>query len=362
MRINLRKDFFPGSDLELATYGNMKITAFKFPSGVEALTVENTKGFFTILPFKGQQLWELHFAGQDLSMHTTIKQPVPTPNLLDSYGGFLYHCGITACGVPQADDDHPQHGELHNITYDNAYIICDEDEKGRYIAVGGDLEYNLAFRYHYIFSPEVRLYENDTKITLTVAIENKRNSPFEYMYLCHINFHPIDGAELIYSAPYDKEHIIVHKIIAPSVPKEQADKLMAYMEKVQENPVIHHKVGDPNAKFDPEICMTVKYKADENGRAYTMQYKRGEGACYVDHPLADLPLSTRWISRTDNEDSMGMILPATSEHLGRSYARRKGTMKILGPREKTVFSIDTGWMNDSDAAILADKIETINKQ
>jgi len=361
MRINLRKDFFPGSDLDLLVYGNMKITAFKFPSGVEALTVENTKGYFTILPFKGQQIWELHFNGQDFSMQTTIKQPVPTPNLLDSYGGFLYHCGVTACGVPQADDDHPQHGELHNITYDNAYIRCDEDEKGKYIAVGGDVEYNVAFKYHYIFSPEVRLYENDTKIIITISLENKRNTPFEYMYLCHINYRPIDGAELIYSAPYDKEHITVHKIISPTTPGEKAEKLLNYMNRVQETPELHHKIGDTEALFDPEICMTVRYKADEKGRAYTMQYKKGEGACFVDHPLADLPLSTRWIARTDNEDAMGMILPATSEHLGRNYAKRKGTMKVLAPHEKTVFTIETGWLSDADASALADKIEKINK-
>ena len=177
----------------------MKVSAFKFPSGVEALTVYNTSGYVTILPFKGQQIWEL-----------------------------------------------------------------------------------------------------------------------------------------IYSAPYDKEHITVHKIISLSATKEKAQKLLAFMDAVQENPVLHHKVGDPNALFDPEICMTVRYKADEKGRAYTMQYKKGE-------------------------DAMGMILPATSEHLGRNYAKRKGTMRVLQPHEKTVFTIETGWMNDSEASALADKIEKINK-
>ena len=360
MKLNLKKRFFSCCEHELLTNGSLKVTAFKYSTGVEALRVENSKGHFVVLPFKGQQVWDFHFEGRDLTMHTTVKQPHPSEELLRSYGGFIYHCGVLACGVPQADDNHPHHGELHNITYTNAHIICDEDEKGKYIAVGGELENNVAFNHHYVFSPQVRLYENDTKITLTFSLENKRNTPMEYMYLCHINYKPMDGAELIYSAPYDKDHVIVHKIISPSVSKDKADTLMAYMDAVQENPALHHKVGSPDAKFDPEICMTLKYKADENGRAYTMQYKKGEGACYVDHPLNDLPLSTRWISRTDNEDAMGMVLPATSEHLGRSYAQRKGTMKVLGAHEKTVFSIETGWMKDSDAKQLAEKIEKIN--
>ena len=45
-----------------------------------------------------------------------------------------------------------------------------------------------------------------------------------------------------------------------------------------------------------------------------MQYN-DEGACYVSHPMDYLPYAIRWISRTGDEDSMGMVLPATCEHL-----------------------------------------------
>ena len=361
MKINLKRGFFAREAYELVNYGDIKVTAFAYPSGIEALKVENQKGSFVILPFHGQQLWNFTFGGRNLTMNTTIKEPVYSDHYLGTYGGFLYHCGVAAFGAPQPEDTHPQHGEIPNIEYDEAYIICDEDEKGRYIAIGGVLNYDKAFVRKYQFCPECRLYEDASVIKLDVSIENMKNSPMEYMYLCHINFKPIDGAKLVYSAKRDAEHIKVHKIVSPDLPKEHAEKLKNFMDKVQENPAYHDTVGVADECYDPEICFAIKYEGDENNRAYTMQYKKGEGACYVSHPIDALPVGVRWISKTPDESSMGMVLPATSEHLGYLDSKKKGYVKTLGPREKLSFFMEIGYLEDAEASVVENKINDMIK-
>ena len=73
MRINLKKHMFLEKEFVLAENGKMKATAFKYSTGVEALKVENDKGYFIILPFQGQQIWRVNFLGKDLYMKTKIE-------------------------------------------------------------------------------------------------------------------------------------------------------------------------------------------------------------------------------------------------------------------------------------------------
>lgn len=347
MKINLKKSMFSEKEYELVSHGEISVTAFKYSIGVEALKVKNAKGWFVILPFKGQQIWNLNFADKELSMKTTIKEPTRETEYLKNYGGFLYHCGINSFGVP--DDKHPQHGEIPNAEYDTAYIICDEDETGKYISVGGHLNYDVAFTKKYRFSPKCTLRENGTILKIDVSLENLRHEPMEYMYLCHMNFLPWDGAKLIYNAPRDKEHIKVHEIVSDTLPADKAAMLKNFMCKVRENPAIHDDVGAEGEVYNPEICFAIKYNNDKNNRGYTMQYKEGEGACFVSHPTDVLPVGVRWISRTEDEDAMGMILPATSEHLGYEDSKKKGYLKYLAPMEKLDFYIETGYLDEKEA-------------
>lgn len=131
MRINLRKDFFSEKEFVLLENKSMRATCFRYSTGVEAVKVENSKGYFIILPFQGQQVWRAGFLGHELTMKTKFEEPVPTLEYLKTYGSFLLHCGISSFGA--ADSSHPQHGEIPNALYRKAYIECGDD----YIAVGG---------------------------------------------------------------------------------------------------------------------------------------------------------------------------------------------------------------------------------
>ena len=359
MRMQVYRHFFTERERTILTHGEMSVSAFRYESGSEALKVTNPKGYFIILPFQGQQIWKACFLGRDLGMQTTVKEPIPNTDYLKTYGAFVYHCGMNSFGVPQADDNHPLHGDTPNIAYNEAYIDCGEDEKGRYIAVSGLLNFDIAFTKKYHFRPECRLYEDGTVLNFTLSLTNMRTEPMEYMYLAHINFRPVDGAKLIYCAKHDREHMKVHKRIGAGVPKEQADKLMDYMNRIQEDPFLGDRVGAEDEIYDPEICWAVRYEADENGRAYTLQYEEGAGAGYVSHPTDVLPVGVRWIARTGSEDAMGMVLPATAEHLGYMNAKRAGMVKTLAGGETLTFSFEAGYLPDEEARAVVRKIDSI---
>ena len=351
MKLNLQRSFFTDRENKLLEYGEFDIKAFKYASGVEALEVKNSACSFIFLPFLGQQIWHFCAGGRDLAMKTNIKEPVFPKYYLENYGGFLYHCGIISMGNP--DIDHPHHGEIPNEIYDSAYIGCGEDEGGKFITLGGELVHETAFVRGYRFRPEIKIYEGTALFKINVEIENTRPYVLDYMYLCHINFAPIDGAELITSAKHDAEHIKIYNTV-------QDPALLDYIARLEKDLTIMNKVGAAGQVYDPELCFGIKYESDENNRAYTMQYA-DNGACYVSHPVDYLPYSIRWISRTLGEQSMGMVLPATGEHLGYQNAVDKGQLKHIEPMGKISFYMEAGFIDTAKADAVKAKIAELVK-
>ena len=357
MILYLRREFFTEKETLLAEEGEMRASAFRYSTGVEALRIANGRGWIVMLPFQGQQIWEFHFDGRDLKMKTGIAEPRATTDFLKTYGGFLYHCGLRSIGAPDAE--HPQHGELPNHPYDEAWLEAGTDDAGSYMEVGGRLDYKISFTYGCRFSPRCRLYGGKATVTVGVTIENLRSAPMEYAYLCHINFRPLDGAVLIDSAPRDKEHVRVHRTIPEALPEEAKRTLGDYMTRLEEDPSAMDRVGAEGQCYLPEICFTLRYRADEEGYANTLQYLPGEGACWVRHPAALLPYGIRWISRTGDEDAMGMILPATCEHLGYRYAKEHGQMRSLPPRGTASWEIELGFLTEEETAPVREKITSL---
>lgn len=192
--------------------------------------------------------------------------------------------------------------------------------------------------------------KDDTVLKINVTIENRRNLPMEYMYLCHINFRPVDGAELVYSGDYN--NVRVYKS------GNESGELLEYVNDLEKNPLQHHVVGGKNQNYNPEICLGINYAGDENNCAYTLQCF-DDGACYVKHPVDALPYAIRWISRTGDEDSMGMVLPATSEHLGYTHAKKNGQVKVLPGNSSISFEIEAGYIDKEQLENVKKKIANI---
>ena len=340
MKIYLKEEMFTDREFVLAESGEFKTTAFRYSTGVAALKVENSKGYFIILPFMGQQIWRINFNGMNLGMKTTFEEPIPNVTYLQTYGGFLYHCGISSVGAP--DESHLQHGEIPNSKYNEAYIVIDKNEKGEFITVGGTLDFNIGFVKRYMFMPTCTLYAGASLLEISSELKNMRKTPMEYTYLCHINYIPMDGAKLYYNANLKT----VHKGIPDDMEETKKNKLKTFMDDLEKDIHCADVVGLENQIYEPEICCTMMYEGNEG---YTLQYKEGEGACYVKHDVKAMPYAIRWISRPGIEDAMGMVLPCTCEHLGYKYVKENNQMKYLEGEKSVFFNMTVGWLDDKEA-------------
>jgi hypothetical protein len=59
---------------------------------------------------------------------------------------------------------------------------------------------------------------------------------------------------------------------------------------------------------------------------------------------------------------MGMVLPATAEHLGYANAKENGQLRVLGGNEKISFSIYAGYIDGSEAQKVKTKIADMMKK
>ena len=325
-KIFLSPASFSERETALIEFGTLSASAFRFESGVCALRLKNEQGELVLLPFQGQQIWSAAFNGRNLTMKSMFDQPRATHTYLETYGGFLLHCGAVSMGVPGPTDSHPLHGELPNAPYSQAWVVAGEDEHGLYLEMSGRYQHTVAFNYNYIAEPYTRLYAGKSTFWAGLSVTNLKKSPMDLMYLAHINFRPVDNARLVYSAPYDAAHVRPRTSIPSHV-----HPLPGYKEFLGElaiHPEKHHLLA-PGLGFDPEVVFFIDYCADSEGWAHTLQVLPDGTADYVRHRPDQLSKGVRWICRTADQDAMGMILPATAEPEGYSAEKAKGNIQTL---------------------------------
>ncbi len=331
IRIHLRPEQFTEHPFHVAEYGPLRATAFRFPSGVAGLRLENELGHLVMLPFQGQQIWSAHFRGRELTMRSMFDQPWPTQDYLRTYGGFLLHCGATRMGVPGPEDDHPLHGELPNAPFQEAWLEVGQDREGPYMALSGRYRYTVAFAFNYDAVPRVTLHGNSARIHVDLAVHNRKRTPMELMYLAHANFRPVDNGRLVYSARPTPEHVRVRRSIPAHI--RPGPGYVEFLETLAQDPTQHH-VLRPDRVFDPEVVFLIDYLADEEGWAHSLQIHPDGQADYVAHRPEQLPIGIRWISRTPDQDALGLVLPATAEPEGYTAEKAKGYVREI-PGEST---------------------------
>jgi hypothetical protein len=362
-KLQLNKGFFSEKEKLVLENGELKVSAFTYDTGVYALRIKNLRGELILLPYQGQQIWDAIFDDRRLTMKSMFDKPVSTQDFLATYGGFLLHCGATAMGTPSKEDNHPQHGELPNAPYQKAYVDAGIDEKGKYIGLGGEYEHVVAYQHHYLAAPYLKVYEDAAVISVKMSITNLKHTEMELMYLMHINFIPVVNSDIIYSAINDREHIKTHiNIPTHIVVSDDNAKLIDFMKQMEENPGLHHKLL-PDMIYDPEICYTIKYEADENGYSYSLQKNPDGYSHYVRHRPQELPYVIRWISITPDQEAMGLALPATAEHLGYTDAKKKNQLKVLRPFETMEFNCEAGLLRPEETDKTVKRIiEILNKK
>lgn len=342
VRIDLANFVFTDKPAMIAEKGEFKVVGFRYSTGVAALRISNRRGSFTILPWMGQMIWRCDFDGRELTMKSMYDEPKDCKRSFEeSYGCFLMHCGLTALGSPTAMDTHVAHAELPIARYQSAYFEFGADEDGDYVAVGGTYRHDLCQTYNYTFSPRVLLRSGAAKIEISATAENHKDIPLEYYYLCHVNHRPIDGSKIVES-PLERAPIINHEV-PDGYYKPWADATNRFLDALDKDYTLQSTIGVEGESYRPEIVNCYFHKPDAEGWATVRQvYPNGAGGVFVRYRPSELPYATRWISRTVDEDALGMCLPATAEHKGRHYCKTHGEQRYLAPGETFTIHVETG--------------------
>lgn len=211
VRFELRRTHFTENEKKLCDFGDFSVSTFRFESGVAALRVKNERGEITMLPFQGMQVWRAFFDGRELTMRSMFDEPRPTQVYLETYGGFLIHCGLAGLGAPGEGDTHPLHGELPNANMKDVWL--EADEASGTLAIIGTYQHTVAFTTNYLATIRTAMSAGSAQLDVSVSIENLKATPMDLMYLAHANFRPVDNGELHYSADYSAKSVRVRTSI-----------------------------------------------------------------------------------------------------------------------------------------------------
>jgi hypothetical protein len=352
-RFNLVDAQFSEKEKTLLENANFQVSGFRYSSGVAALRMKNKHCELIVLPFQGQQVWRAIFNGRDLTMRSIFDEPRKTEHFGLNYGGFLIHCGLTGSGNPTAEDSHPLHGELPNAAYEEAFLIVDEKS----LSLSGTYSYKNAIEYDYVFSPRLTMGADSSVCQLSCGIENKRSKPFKYMYMSHINWLPVEGSQLVYSAKKTMGKLTVYDDTFGLPAEQQA--FSDYVAKVKQDPWISDHIDPKNQVYDPEFCLFIHYEGDKDNWAHALQVMPQGDACYVGFDRQHLPNAVRWYAWTGDEYALGFAIPSKTDHLGFSRNDAKGVIPVIGPKASIELNYCFGYLNPEQTQEKIKEIEEI---
>ena len=345
MRVSLRPVKFTDAETVLVSHEGLTASVFRYPTGVKGLRISNELGHISLLPFQGQQIWDATFSGRLLTMASIFTGPYPTQDYLSTYGAFFLHCGVLGMGNPGPTDVHPLNGELPNAPYDEASLLVGDDEHGPYMALTGSYRCAKAFSHNYVAHPTVTLHAARSRVRLDMTIRNLSRKNLDFMYLAHINFRPVDGSVLLDTAGKGGEsvRVIDDDLDAATLAKMRADPL-------------RHRFIESGARYDPELVLGLELLAGADGLAHAMQLHPTGTADFVSYRPAEFDHAVRWISRSDDRDALGLLLPATAEPDGYLAEKAKGNVKSLPAYAEVRFSLEFGALDAHDATALRNTI------
>lgn len=326
--LHLSRDMFGREQRLLVEHGAIRVHAFKYASGIEALELATGAALFILLPYKGQQIWDAFAGERRLTMRSVFDAPVDTREFRKTYGAFFVHCGGTAMGSPQVGEHHLPHGELPNIPFEEAYLHLGSSGEDHFVELGGLACDREAFSHAFAFRPTLRFFERRADVDCTVSIENTGGDHMPCMYLGHVNFAPVAGARLI-----DASNDAAYTWTRPSLPGTAPLGAHAWHDRVCADFGQHRLVGE-NDRVEPEFVKTLHLPAGADGWAHSLQQLASGDADFVSWQPENLPYAVRWITRAPERQAMGFALPSTAGPEGREAARRKGDLFHLARGER----------------------------
>ncbi len=347
-RFRIEEHYFTETEQRVLEYDGMKASLFIYPSGVKAVRLDIDRGYVVVLPYMGQQIWNAEMDGRKLTMGSMFDQPKNTDFFLHSYGCFMMHCGVLRMGCPGPEDNHPLHGELPCARYNDVEIRFGTDEKGSYIGITGQYAHDVAFTAHYCARPSVQLRKGSMLMDIAMSIENRSRSAMELMYMCHINYRPVDGGRIVQSLPWDPGHMVLRTSIPEHV--TVTEKFLKFMDRLKDKPSLTETLK-PEDEYKPEVAFFMNSPKTDSGGLCHFMHKHPDGkADYVgfNPELMDHP--TRWIMRTGEQEALGVALPSTCDPEGYTAEKKKGNIRHIPGGTSVNLAVKTGVLDRKEAS------------
>lgn len=333
-KFKLYKDAFKEQSRVLIENDEFTISSFKYPTGVEALKVQNSRGYLTFLPFEGLMIWEAVFDGFDLKMKNTFKWPYPGKQITDSYGPFQFHSGLLASGNPGPEDDHYAHGEFPLSQMDSSYVEVKDDS----VTISSQVEYVKGFGDHYFANPSVTMTKGSALFDIRMFVKNlSEYQEMPLQYLTHINYKFVEGAKITQNISDDAFEL------RTSIPDHihPTKEWLAFTDKVAKSGKLINDLDDIT-HFDPEIVFFGdKLNEFVDDAEFKMQMDN-KHTVKVAFNTTQFPDVTRWLMYNPDLQVAAFALPATSRTEGRTAAKKNGTLIMLKPQESRSFKVTTG--------------------
>ncbi|MCA8019163.1 aldose 1-epimerase family protein [Burkholderia metallica] len=343
--IELRRDDFRDPPRTLYRTDGLTVTAFAYPSGVEALKIENRRGHIVVLPYLGQMIWAAAFDGRDLTMKHMFRQPKRAASIIDTYGCFMFHSGLLRNGCPGPDDTHALHGEMPCAPMDRASLVVGTDAHGAFVEVTGEYDYVQGFGSHYVARPSVRLAEHGAQMTIAMDVTNLGGTPMDLMYMAHLNYAYVPGGRFVQAL--SRRGLRLRDSVPAHVKPTAAWR--DYTATLAREPERLHTLDAP-ALYDPEIVFFMNDVAtDADGVAHFRLAHPDGGAFHTAYRPEQFPHATRWILHNADQQVAAFALPSTCEPEGYEAERRKGYVAALAPGATRRFEVVTGYLNAAEA-------------
>uniref|UniRef100_A4WXW8 Monosaccharide-transporting ATPase n=1 Tax=Cereibacter sphaeroides (strain ATCC 17025 / ATH 2.4.3) TaxID=349102 RepID=A4WXW8_CERS5 len=360
IRIPLPRDAFPDrGERRIAEGAGFTATAFRYPSGVEALRLANPRGEVTLLPFLGQMIWDARFDGRRLTMGNAFDGPRAGASILETYGAFAYHAGVLRNGTPGPEDTHPLHGEMPVAAMDSAHLTFGSDAAGPFAELGGQRDHVVGFGPVYRATPRVRLHAEDALIEVEMAVENRSAHPMELMYMLHANFDFVAGARIVQAAPFTPDRTEVRRAVPGHVTPTPA--YLALLEDLASHPARMERLSEPDLYSPEQVFYIRKPGTDARGRTRMLMELPEGGAFSAGWRPEDLPFCVRWILNDGDAQVAAFALPSTCEPEGYTAEKAKGHVRLLAPGAVARFPVTLGWLGPDEVAVARAEVETMRK-
>ncbi len=331
--IPLNKAQFNQQETRLIQSEDFKVSTFKYNSGVEAIKVENDKGYLTILPYMGQMIWDAKFLGEDLCMKNMFSEPKPSNEIVSTYGCFAFHSGLIRNGCPSPEDDHPLHGEMPCANMDKAWLEFNDHQ----ITLKGEYEYVMGFGDHYLATPSVSIEKGASIFEIKMKVQNLASVPMPLQYMCHMNTAYFPEAKMTQNIP---DYAIKLRESIPNHVKP-TQKWLQFNDLLKEQKTPIQQLSTPDM-YDPEIVYFLDNLFQYTDEAeFNMEISNGK-KLVTRFDTKEFNFATRWILHNSDQKVGAYVLPATCRPEGYLAAEKNDTLIYLQPKEVRQFTVTTG--------------------